>query len=625
MATRLAKPATAVSALTQVPYMVAYHDVTGAQHQQKFNSLVGQGYRILSCSIYGDPADPRYAFVWVNRTGPAWQAIHGVDAASFQSWFDHWTQLGYYPTLVSACGPGASPRLTAVLEQVGGGLLRFGMLSGSSAQPTTLEYQDKWAADNGWMPTSLAVYGGASDRRFAATWNPNPAKTFWHVHTAETASTYQADFDAETQLPFRPTWVSRASDGSYASVFRGDSVGDWVARHELTSAQYQAEFDTQVAQGRIPISVQGGGAGSATRFAAVFARHDQVQARQWTVTGQALPALAGFDNAMQQFMQANGVRAAQLAIGRGGVVKVARAYTWAEPGYPATAPDNVMRLASCSKMFTEAAIQTLLDAGTLDTGTKVFPKLGLSGPADARADTITVQQVLDHTGGWDSSTAGDPVFNMRGIALALGLSGHVAKADMVNYVYKQKQLQHAPGTQSAYSNFGYLLLGYLVEHVTGQAFGDYVRQHVLAPLGIANVYVAATTRAGKRSDEVSYDDPGLGGSAVDPHAAALVPACYGGEGWLTEVMDSGGGLCTNASTLVRFVSRYPVWGNGGARVANYERDGSMAGVSSMTICRGDGIDWAAIFNTRAFPASSTMSLQQLHTAIDAVFATTPIP
>jgi CubicO group peptidase (beta-lactamase class C family) len=610
----------------QVPYMVAYHGLDGAQHQQRFNELVGQGYRILSCSIYGDPASPRYAFVWVNRPGPAWQAIHGVDAAAFQSWFAHWTGLGYYPTLVSACGSSADPRFTAVLEQVGGGILRFGLRSGDPALSTTLEHQNQWAVQNGWILTSLAVYGGAADRRYAATWSPNPAKTFWHAHVNETATTYQADFDAETQLPFRPGWVSRASDGSYASVFRDDSVGDWVARHELTAAQYQTEFDTQVAAGRMPISVQGGGSGSATRYAAVFARHDQVQARHWTVTGQAVPQLAGFDHALQQFMQANNVRCAQLAIGRGGAVRYARAYTWAEPGYPTTSPDSVMRLASCSKMFTEGAIQLLYDTKKLKPTTKVYATLGLSHPQDARSDAITVQQLLDHTGGYDRAVANwDPVFDMRGIALALGLNRAVTKADVVGFMYKQRSLQHDPGTQNAYSNYGYLLLGYLVEKVSGQSFGDFVRGQLLAPLGIGNVWVAKTTRAGKRSDEVSYDDPGLGGSAVQPASNALVPACYGGEGWLTEVMDSGGGLATNASALVRYVAHYPVWGNGDFRVANYERDGSMAGVSSMTICRGDGIDWAVIFNTRAFPPTSTVSLTQLHQAIDAVFAATPIP
>ena len=75
----------------------AYHDVTGAQHQANFNNLSAQGYRMISLSVYGDPGNPLYAAVWVQRSGPAWEAVHGVDAAGYQAFFDTWTAKGYVP------------------------------------------------------------------------------------------------------------------------------------------------------------------------------------------------------------------------------------------------------------------------------------------------------------------------------------------------------------------------------------------------------------------------------------------------------------------------------------------------------------------------------------------------
>src|SRR6185312_7456028 len=60
--------------------MVAYHGVTGAVHQQKFNELGAGGFRMISLSVYGNRADPRYAAVWIKRSGPAWAALHGLDA-----------------------------------------------------------------------------------------------------------------------------------------------------------------------------------------------------------------------------------------------------------------------------------------------------------------------------------------------------------------------------------------------------------------------------------------------------------------------------------------------------------------------------------------------------------------
>jgi len=95
----------------------AYHGVDAAQHQAKFNTLSAQGYRMISLSVYGDAGLPLYAAVWVQRGGPAWVAVHGIDAAAYQSFFNKWTSQGYVPVLVSATGPIANAVFAAVFEQ----------------------------------------------------------------------------------------------------------------------------------------------------------------------------------------------------------------------------------------------------------------------------------------------------------------------------------------------------------------------------------------------------------------------------------------------------------------------------------------------------------------------------
>jgi len=64
-----------------VPY-VAYHNQTAVYHQQQIESLSRQGYRLISLSIYGGPAQPLYAAVWVKRGGNAWYTFHDVNAAT---------------------------------------------------------------------------------------------------------------------------------------------------------------------------------------------------------------------------------------------------------------------------------------------------------------------------------------------------------------------------------------------------------------------------------------------------------------------------------------------------------------------------------------------------------------
>jgi CubicO group peptidase (beta-lactamase class C family) len=247
----------------------------------------------------------------------------------------------------------------------------------------------------------------------------------------------------------------------------------------------------------------------------------------------------------------------------------------------------------------------------------VFPLLGLRGAADPRSDAITVAHLLDHQGGYDRAQPhGDYVFQMRQIALDLGLTGALTRAEFVKWVYGT-MLDFTPGTATAYSNVGYVLLGAVIERVTGVPFATYVQTHVLRPLGLSagGLAQARTPAAGRLPSEVSYDDPRSGPSAAFPRSAVTANYCYGGEGWLTEVMDSAGGLCAAASTVALLAHAYLAWGTGSRLslgTGYAERTGSIAGVSSAVASRGyDGIDWAFTFNSRTFPLGAAPTTADL--------------
>ena len=82
----------------------AYHGVSTAEHQARVTELSAQGYGMISLSVYGDPNDAQYAAVWVNRPMPRWEAVHGVNASEYQTWFNTWSAQGYASELVSAAG-----------------------------------------------------------------------------------------------------------------------------------------------------------------------------------------------------------------------------------------------------------------------------------------------------------------------------------------------------------------------------------------------------------------------------------------------------------------------------------------------------------------------------------------
>jgi CubicO group peptidase (beta-lactamase class C family) len=587
----------------------AYHGVTAAQHQTDFNKWSAQGYRMISLSVYGDPGNALYAAVWVQRAGPAWVAIHGVDAAGYQNFFTKWANQGYYAVLVSATGAINDAVFASVFEHGNPGpwFGRHGMTSADFAAANAS------ALSNGQMIRSFSIYGTSSDRRYAAIWHPNPTYVKWHVHPADSASAYQTNFNAETQLPgvylnaYRPAYVAPSSDATYCSVFKDDFVGPWVARHGLSGSDYQTFFNQEVAKGFYPIVVQGGGTTAAPIYAAIFAKQDIPDARQWTVTGAPLAALAPVDQAVEIFMKDNGVRATQVAIAKNGAMKASRGYTWAEPTYRVTQPTDRFLLASCSKMFCEAAIQSLYNSGKLQPGTKVYPLLGFSHPADPRSDTITVQQLLDHQGGYNDGTnpkypaALDPTYNMRLIGQALG---HVvaSKLDVARYMYGQP-LQFPPGSDSAYSNYGYLLLGAVVEKVTGMSYHAYLAQAVLQPAGIGEVEAFPTRAAGRTAHQAIAEDQGLGQDPLDLSSTLQIPTVYGGDGEINEIGDPNDGTAASAEAMAQFIHAHAVWGNGG-RAAGAARAGGTPGAATWAESRWDGIDWAYTVNTRDWPPTN---------------------
>jgi CubicO group peptidase (beta-lactamase class C family) len=583
-----------------MPQFEAYHGKTGQHHQSRFDALAPNGWHMISLSVHGDPGDPRYSAVWVKEPSPSFFAVHGLPISQYQGWFNTQTGKGYQPVLVSATGGGGNAVVAAVFEKgvKGGVVAKHGLTSGSDQDQGTMEYWCKKMRNDGFVLRSGSIYGSSSQRLYIAVWH-ELNDTRWGYRVAETSANYQTWFNAFREVPLRPRFVTLSDYQVYFSAFSDDPIGEWSARHNMTADRYQNEFDEHKKKGMYPICVQGGGEGNSTRYAAIFAKQHTSSPRVWTVRGNGLST---FDSPVKEFMQANGVRAGQLAIAKNGVFKARRAYTWADADYRVTEIAHLMRVASLSKMFTCASIQRLYDAGTLKESDKIFAKLGITSKAlssqtiDNRVKDITVERCVDHEGGWDSSTAGDWIFKMRQIAIDLGLSGPVTKHDILRYCYGEP-LQFKPGSKSQYSNLGYTALARLVEVVTGETYENYLRNTILAPDGITAVRLSRTRRTELFANEVRYDDPNVWWSAEEPTKEKLMAYCYGGEGWITEAMDGSGGLCATAEALVQFIRLHAVWGRGG-RMAGFARTGSMAGVSSRAESRTDGVDFAFIFNTR---------------------------
>lgn len=615
-----------------MPLISGYHGVDAATHQANVTKLSGEGYHPVTLCVYGAPGSPLYAAVWAKEPWPEWIAVHGQTAAQYQAWVSGTVEAqGYSLRLVTTTGSAGNVVLAAVAEKTG---VRWAAQHGltDSALATFLNAQ----RDAGAVPTAVAPYGDPSNRLYAAVCQSTGHAVQWDYPGPLSAADWQNHFNAYAQVSSRPGVVSVTADGLYIGVFRNDTLGAQITRHGMSASDYQTEFNQQIAQGFFPVCVGAGGTGSSILYAATFAKQTTPEPRSFTATGSPVAVVSGIDTIVQNFMETYGVRAGQVGVMRNGSLVYSRGFTWGEGGYRVTQPTSMMRIASCSKAYAAAAIDALVNARHLSLTDKVYPTLGITSPAvagaipDANINDISVQNVLDHLGGWnDDGSSGsvyvknasgtydqvpssgyDPAFAARQISQALGISGAPTKHQVAAYMYGQP-LQFVPGTTvytkntdgtfspsgtGAYSNFGYFLLGMVVEAVSGQSFIDYLRSTVLAPIGLGND-VAVSQMVSPVAHEVGYDEPTLGPTPFAPKTNTLVTAVNGGEGLITQLFDAPSGLMTSAQAMATFIHSNAVWGIGG-RAPNSARSGSEAGSSSLAVSRGDGIDWTYILNTR---------------------------
>lgn len=191
--------------------------------------------------------------------------------------------------------------------------------------------------------------------------------------------------------------------------------------------------------------------------------------------GSAAPApdLASYaDRLLSEAYPATGPGAAVLVMQNGKPV-LRKGYGLAnvELGVPIQ-PDMVFELGSITKQFTAAAILMLAERGQLslsDDLTKYLPDFPTHGK------TITLEHLLTHTSGIPSYTGLPEWVATR--------KEHVTPQQIID-LFKDKPLEFEPGEKWAYNNSGYILLGAIVEKVSGKTYEDFVEQEIFKPLGM---------------------------------------------------------------------------------------------------------------------------------------------
>jgi CubicO group peptidase (beta-lactamase class C family) len=307
----------------------------------------------------------------------------------------------------------------------------------------------------------------------------------------------------------------------------------------------------------------------------------------------------------QAFMRQYDVPGLSVTIGNTGALIYRDAFGLADrERREALTPEHLFRIASISKTITSVTLFSLIEQERLALGDRIFGPGAILGtdygrpPYHPGIDQITLEHLLTHTsGGWHNDHL-DPMFHNPGM-------NH---AQLIETTLRERPLDHPPGQSYAYSNFGFCVLGRVIEKIARQPYAAFAGEATLKRCGVTDMVIAGNTLAERRRGEVRYY-----GQGDNPYGMNVTR------------MDSHGGWIARPADLVQFfmhVDGFPVPANilkpdtlhlmttgstanpGYAKgwevnkADNWWHNGSLPGTSTIAVRTHSGFCWAAFTNTR---------------------------
>lgn len=267
-------------------------------------------------------------------------------------------------------------------------------------------------------------------------------------------------------------------------------------------------------------------------------------------------------------------------------------------------PRHLFRIASIAKPLTAVGIYKLIEQGRLKPHDRVFGDSGLLEVEGLKklpesVEEITLHHLLTHTcGGWQND-GNDPMFRHP----------ELDHRELIATTLREQPLKNAPGSSYAYSNFGYCLLGRVIEKTSDKSYAAFMEDTVLSPSGVKDMKISGNSLEDREKNEVRY----YGRNGEDPyHMNVRRMDSHGG--WLATPEDivrvfnhcSGAG---DASTLLRAETvkcmltasdANPGYASGWSinEARHRWHGGSLPGTSTIAVRTAGGMCWAGFANSR---------------------------
>ena len=334
------------------------------------------------------------------------------------------------------------------------------------------------------------------------------------------------------------------------------------------------------------------------------------------------------DKSFERFREQNFLKGLAVAIVKDERLIYAKGYGFSDVEAKIQAsPFQLFRIASVSKLITATAIMKLVESGKIKLDSKVFGKYGILNNEkylqikDNRLENITVRNLLNHSGGW-TQRYGDIAFLPKIVSEQTGDPLPLNIGSYLKFV-TSKRLHFEPGTSSAYSNLGYMILGEVIATVSKMSYESYVLEYILKPAHIYDMQLGGSFENEKLSNEVRYYQP-EDAQPVEAYdgSGRMVPKVYGSTnmtllgsagGWIASpidlmkllvVIDQDKSvkdiLSTQSITEMTRVDEKgldPLGWRSTNENGEWWRTGTLPGSSALVKREPNGISWVMIANT----------------------------
>jgi CubicO group peptidase (beta-lactamase class C family) len=563
--------------------------MSAASYQTAFDDMKQKGYRPVCISGYTENGKELYEALWQKPAStPAWEARHGMSAASYQSSFDDLAKKGYRLTWISGYAVNGQPKFAGIWEK------SSGTVWAARHNMTAASYQTAFndMKRKGYRLRQVCGYAVGTTPYFAAIWDKSPGGA-WEAHHNMTAAQYQSTFNDLDAKGYVLTCVSGYRPGStdyYAAIWEKKSSPLWWARHSIPAMNYQHAFDNMYYQGYYPVYLNAFASGSTSRYNVI-----------WNNTSMKWSDISTIDKAAQGYMKDQNVSGLSLAVCKDGRLVFAKSYGYADKSTgEELCPSHPMRIMSVSKGVTGCGIAKLWEQDNSILKKKVFGPNSILGskfstPSNmSKLNNITLEMLLWHTSGLRSCN-GESVF----------WQSAKTKTDALNALLAMGDLIAAPnkiGDTFIYSNTNFLIASLVIEQLSGQSYENWIRSKILAPAGVANTMYVGNANGESRSNECVYipekkmnlqEWAGFGGWVARPMDLVRYLAHVDGDNSVADVMTKAAHdkLTTGSPTNMGYGFGWNVSGD------QQSHNGCFDGTRSFLVELPNGLSYAVIVNS----------------------------